>query len=330
MGWIARAIDAGHDYRNPLTDVAEGLFVDIGATRAKASQFWMLLILSAVIAAGGVVGNSTPAVIGAMIIAPLATPIYGVALASVIGSSRRLGAAALLLVSGIAVNIAIGVLAGLVLVQRMPLDANPQITGRTAPTILDLIVAVATGVAGAFALSRRDVSNILAGVAIAISLVPVLAVVGITAGAGRFDMAWGALLLFLTNVAAILVAGAIVFGAAGYQREAGERSARAAREAKAFIAVFLVALIVPLGFASLRTARYEGWVLATTAASRNWVDGTGWQLDSVEVAGNDIVIRVLGAGDQLPIERLRSAVRKSVPSRVPVKLVEESGTTTGL
>ena len=112
MGWMTRAIDAGKDYRNPLEDVAEGLFVDIGDPRAKLSQFWMLLVLSATIAAGGVVGDATPAVIGAMIVAPLATPIYGVALATVMGSSKRLRAALALLVSGIVVNIAVGVLVG--------------------------------------------------------------------------------------------------------------------------------------------------------------------------------------------------------------------------
>ena len=330
MGWMTRAIDAGKDFRNPLEDVAEGLFVDIGDTRAKHSQFWMLLVLSAIIAAGGVVGDATPAVIGAMIVAPLATPIYGVALATVIGSPARLRAAMTLLVSGIAVNIGIGVIAGLFLTQRLPLDANPQITGRTAPSMLDLYIAVATGIAGSFALTRRDVSNILAGVAIAISLVPVLAVVGITAGAGRFDLAWGALLLFLTNVAAILIAGALVFGAAGYAREAAERDPRTARRARVFITVFLVAILVPLGAASLRTGRYDGWMSSTTTAAEQWVRGTEWTLDSVRISGDDIVITVLGAGEPPPVEELRAAVRRDVPDKVPVVLVEESGATTQL
>jgi uncharacterized hydrophobic protein (TIGR00271 family) len=322
---MARAIDAGRDYRNPLADVAEGLFVDIGNRRAKLSQFWMLLVLSAIIAAGGVVADSTPAVIGAMIVAPLATPIYGVALGTAIGAPLRLRSALLLLTSGIAVNIAIGVLAGLVLTQRLPLDANPQIVGRTAPVMLDLIVAVATGVAGAFALTRRDVSNILAGVAIAISLVPVLAVVGITLGAGRFDLAWGALILFLTNVAAILIAGTLVFGAAGYRDEAAEHDPRVARRARRMIIVFVLALLIPLGAASLRTSFYESWVIATTDAATEWVSGTEWTLDSVRVVGDEIVITVLGPGEAPPEEDLIAEVRRSVPENVPVRLIEESG-----
>src|SRR5664279_330471 len=218
MNRLSSLIDAGARFRNPLADVEDGLFLNIGAKRAKYSQFWMLLVLASLIAAGGVVGDSTPAVIGAMIVAPLATPIYGVALATVTGSRRNLLASLLLLVEGIAVNVLICFLVGMFSIARMPLDANPQITGRTAPTLLDLAIAITVGVAGSFALVRRDVSNILAGVAIAISLLPVLAVVGITLGSGRLDLAWGAFVLFLVNAAAIIVAGVVVFGAAGYAR----------------------------------------------------------------------------------------------------------------
>ena len=330
MSWISRAIAAGGEHRTALTEVEEGLFVDEGDTRAKLSQFWMLLVLSSLIAAGGVVGNSTPAVIGAMIVAPLATPIYGVALATVIGSYRRLRTALLLLVGGIAVNIALGVLVGFVTVQRMPLTANPQIVGRTAPTLLDLAVATATGLAGAFALSRRDVSNILAGVAIAISLVPVLAVVGITAGAGDFKLATGALLLFLANVAAILIGGVIVFGAAGFGRLASERDPRVALRARVFVSVFVVAILVPLGLESLRTARYEHYQNASQAAARAWAKGTPWKVESVEADGSTIVITVLGPNPSPPIDALRAAVRRSVPRSVPVTLTEDSGTTVSL
>ena len=101
MGWTARVIDAGAAFRNPLEDVEDGLFITSGDRRAKLSQFWVLLVLASLIAAGGVIGDATPAVIGAMIVAPLATPIYGVALATVSGSRSNLGASLLLLVEGI-------------------------------------------------------------------------------------------------------------------------------------------------------------------------------------------------------------------------------------
>jgi len=330
MGWLTRAIDAGGEYRNPLDDIEDSLFLTAGARRAKTSQFWVLLVLASLIAAGGVVGDSTPAVIGAMIVAPLATPIYGVALATVSGSRRDLLASLWLLVLGVAVNILIGFLVGLVTISRMPVDMNPQIVGRTAPTLLDLGIAVAVGIAGSFALVRRDVSNILAGVAIAISLVPVLAVAGITLGSGRLDLAWGAFVLFLTNAAAIIVAGVAVFTAAGYAREAGERGRHPGRRAKVLIAVFVIVLLIPLGAASLQTLRYERWIGSTETAAEAWVQGSGWQVQSVQQTGGAIVIHAFGPEDPPPVSALKDAVRIDVPQRIDVLVIEETGKTTAL
>jgi len=327
MSWLARAIDAGQEYRKPLADIEDDVFLDIGATRAKSTKFWVQLALASVIAAGGVISNSTPAVIGAMIIAPLGTPIYGLALAAVAGQRRALRSSLALLVSGIVVNILIGVLIGLVTVNRMPLDLNPQIIGRTAPTVLDLVVAVAVGVAGSFALARRDVADILAGVAIAISLVPVLAVVGITLGSWRLDLALGAFILFLTNAAAILIAGAIVFSAAGYRREAEDRDEKAGHRARIAIVVLLIVLVVPLGASSAQILLYERWTGDTETAAQQWITGTDWKLETVTQSSNEIVIDVIGPGTPPPLAQLKAAVRKSVPESVPVKVIEDSGRT---
>ena len=325
MGWLARVIDAGHDYRNSLTEVEDGLFLTQGDRRAKVSQFWVLLVLASAIAAGGVIGNSTPAVIGAMIVAPLATPIYGVALATVTGSRRNLGASLLLLVEGIVVNILVGVAIGLITFDRMPLTVNPQVTGRTAPTLLDLTVAVFTGIAGSFALVRRDVSNILAGVAIAISLVPVLAVVGITLGSGAWGMAWGAFILFLTNAAAIIVAGVVVFTAAGYQRDAAARGAHIGRRAKWVIAVLVVILVAGLSVASARTYAYQVYVNDTEHAAQTWAEGTQWTVETVDLVGTSIVATAVGPGDPPSLDDLKAAVRAKVPSFVPVTILLGNG-----
>jgi uncharacterized hydrophobic protein (TIGR00271 family) len=330
VGWLARAIDAGQEYRKPLVDIEDDVFLDIGATRAKSTKFWVQLVLASVIAAGGVIGDSTPAVIGAMIIAPLGTPIYGLSLAAVAGQRHALRNSLRLLLSGIVVNILVGVLIGMVTVNRMPLDLNPQIVGRTAPTLLDLTVAVAVGIAGAFALSRRDVADILAGVAIAISLVPVLAVVGITLGSWRLDLAFGAFILFLANAAAILIAGAIVFTAAGYKREAEDRDERAGHRARIAIFVLVVVLLVPLGASSAQILFYEKWSRDAETATRQWIAGTEWTLETVDQSGNEIVITVIGPDSPPPTGTLKAAIRKDVPEYVPVTIIEDSGRTESL
>jgi uncharacterized hydrophobic protein (TIGR00271 family) len=330
VGWLARAIDAGGENRSKLEEIEDALLLTSGARRAKTSQFWTLLVLASLIAAGGVVGDSTPAAIGAMIVAPLATPMYGVALATVTGSRRDLFASLWLLVAGIALNVFLGYLVGLVTISRLPVDVNPQITGRTAPTLLDLGIAITVGVAGSFALVRRDVSNILAGVAIAISLVPVLAVVGITLGSGSLDLARGAFVLFLVNAAAIIVAGVVVFTAAGYERMARERGRQPGRRAKVLIAILVIALVVPLSLASLRTLRYEQWVGDTKTAPEQWAKGTDWQIESVAQVGGNIVIAAIGPGPPPSVDSLKAAIRGKVPQRIVVQMVEGSAKTVGL
>lgn len=330
MGWLERVVDPGREFHKPLTDIEDDVFLHVGATRAKTSKFWVQLALASVIAAGGVIGDSTPAVIGAMIIAPLGTPIYGLALAAVIGDRKALRSSLRLLVAGIAVNILIGVLVGLVTFNRMPIDVNPQIVGRTAPTVLDLMVAVATGVAGSFALARRDVADILAGVAIAISLVPVLAVVGITLGAGRFDLAGGAFILFLANAAAILIAGAVVFRVAGFAREAVDRDERAGHRARVAIIVLVVILLVPLLGSSAQILQYEHWTGVAEEATTQWLAGTEWKLEDVTQSSNEIVITVIGPGGAPPADELKASIREKIPDWVPVSLIEDSGRTEDL
>jgi uncharacterized hydrophobic protein (TIGR00271 family) len=325
MSVLSRVIDAGGEHRRTLAEVEDGLFVGRGSRGAKLTQFWVLMVLASIIGAGGVVSNSTPAVIGAMIVAPLATPIYGAALATVIGSRRDLRTALLLLAAGVVVNILIGMVISQITFNRMPLDANPQIIERTAPKILDLIIAISVGVAGAFALVRRDVVNILAGVAIAISLVPVVEVVGITLGSGRLDLAWGAFLTFLTNAAAIIVAGVVVFTAAGYRSVAAERVPRDGRRAKVLITALVIALIIPLTVSSVRTYRYQSWMSATEDAARRWVANTGWRVVDVRQAGDEITVTVIGPGDPPAHETLQAEVRRLVPATVTVRLIEDSG-----
>ena len=123
-----------------------------------------------------------------MIIAPLSTPIMGTALSIV--KREHTGGLRFVALGGLLV-IAVGVVVALLLPDAYDLTTNGQVTGRTSPGVVDLLAAVATGFAGAIALARRDVAAILPGVAIAISLVPPLGVVGICLGRGAVAMALG-------------------------------------------------------------------------------------------------------------------------------------------
>ena len=154
-----------------------------------------------------------------MIIAPLSTPIMGIALGIV--NRQRRGATRFVLFGGLLV-IGVGVLFSAALPGSYDLLGNSQIASRTSPGLLDVIAAVATGFAGAVALARRDVAAVLPGVAIAISLVPPLAVVGVCLGQGAGWLAVGALLLFLSNLLALVLAGTVVYAGPRLRRR-GDR-----------------------------------------------------------------------------------------------------------
>ena len=172
-------------------EIREAVYLFEGDVGAKQSRFWLLLVLATGIATAGVIADSTATVIGAMIVAPLAIPIQGVAVAIAYGELRPLLLSASILASAVATVICLAALLGWVLPELHHPSDNSQITGRVSPTLVDLVAAATTGLAGSFAVARRDIGDILPGVAIAISLVPPLAVVGVTAVDGDWSGALG-------------------------------------------------------------------------------------------------------------------------------------------
>jgi uncharacterized hydrophobic protein (TIGR00271 family) len=130
--------------------------------------------------------GGVPAVLsGAMIITPLMTPVLGTMLSIVLANRTNLTRSLLLVAGGAVVAIAIGWLVGLLVVDPVVAETNSQVAQRVHPKLIDLVAALATGAVGSVALVRRDISDTLPGVAIAISLVPPLSVVGLTFQASR-------------------------------------------------------------------------------------------------------------------------------------------------
>ncbi len=194
--------------------------------------FYFMLGLATVIATFGLLANSAATIIGAMIIAPLMYPIMSLSFGIVIGRRRLLFRSAVTLVTGVFLVIGIAFASTELLGLRI---AGSEILSRTQPTLLDLGVALAAGGASAFAYTRRSVFSAIAGVAIAVALVPPLAVAGIGLALGREgsadktlafselgqysgvgDVAAGAFTLFLTNLSGIVIVAAGVFLFHGY------------------------------------------------------------------------------------------------------------------
>ena len=176
-------------------------------------------------------------------------------------------------------------------------STSTQVAARVNPRLIDLLAAVATGAVGAFAQCRDDVSDTLPGVAIAISLVPPLAVVGLTLEGGEPGQAWGALLLFLTNVAAILLTGVVVMSIFQLHRHAAAEAVAhfSRRKAIAVVVVFVVAIAVPLGFATAHLTRDRSNESQASRVARAWAEPAGWSVLSVGQTSSGLTITVAGA-----------------------------------
>jgi APA family basic amino acid/polyamine antiporter len=208
-------------------------------------NYFVLIVLSCIIATLGLLLNSAAVVIGAMLVAPLMSPIMAFSLGLVLSDVRLLRLSIEAVFKGVALAVIIATFIGVLSPFK---ELTGEIMARTQPTLLDLAVALASGMAGAYAMAREDVSAALPGVAIAAALMPPLGVVGLGLSLGDARVAGGAFLLFVANIAAISLAGVIVFMLLGIrpQIRQPETQRQVSRRLFGFILLLLV-IAIPLG-----------------------------------------------------------------------------------
>jgi uncharacterized hydrophobic protein (TIGR00271 family) len=284
------------------------LFFEGENKNRQMQNFIVLLALATVIATYGVVTDSTASVIGAMIIAPLMTPIMAAAAAVTMGSTIRLRQALRLVTFGILGVIVLAMLLTFFIPDSMiSFPTNSQITSRVSPGLLDLMIALAAGAAGAYAIGRQEIADSLAGVAIAISLVPPLSVVGISLAKGEWVDCGGAFLLFLTNFFAILLAGAIVFRLMGLERlgfvDANQDTKR--RVVRVIIAGTLLITLLLAG------TTYNVWVktselTGTADAVTDWLGDTSFQVVDIKIRPSEVDITIRGDDPVPPLNNLHT------------------------
>ncbi len=284
--------------------------------QARLVRFGALLVMASAIATFGLYADSVATVIGAMIVAPLMLPIMGLAFGIAVGDRKAIGTSLLVGVSGMATAIAVGYLISFMMPSVFDPTSNAQIMARTAPRLVDLMAALATGLAGAFAISRADVSDTLPGVAIAISLVPPLANVGILLGANRPDLAAGSLLLFVTNYLAILLTGAFVFGIMGYPKAALEgKTPRIKHAAIAIVVVMVMVVAVPLGVTSFQVMTGHAAESGVAEATKAWLQGSDYRFVSATTDQDSVNVIVAGQGKLPAKEALVSSLEGNMYGR---------------
>ncbi|MCJ7534941.1 MAG: DUF389 domain-containing protein, partial [Anaerolineales bacterium] len=216
-------------------------------------DFFLLVILSCTIATMGLLTNSVAIIIGAMLVAPLMSPILGMGMASITGDGHLLRDSISGVIQGAIVAIVVSFLwtwlnrsLPFILLQEVP----GEVIARTNPSPIDLTVAVAGGIAAAYALAQPHLSAALPGVAIATALMPPLCTIGIGLALDRMDIAGGAGLLFVTNTVAIAFAATLVFFALGFGPKAITAANRLPRSL-IFAALLTVTLMIPLTYVSV-------------------------------------------------------------------------------
>ena len=209
-----------------------------------------------------------------MLVAPLMSSIIGTGLAIVLGEARFLRLAVGTVVKGVVLALIIGFLVGLLQVNR-PLTS--EILSRTAPTLLDLGVALLAGMAGAYALCESDAAGALPGVAIAAALVPPIASAGIAFAHFEWVSGLGALLLFGANFVAINFASILLFLALGFRPAINQKERRLLQQRTARWALVSLAVVtLVLGYITYslanETAR-EAHIRDVTQAQLEQISG---------------------------------------------------------
>ncbi len=321
-------------YEAPLPP--EELRSEMLVAASASVGYYIMLGLSASLATLGLIANSSVVIIGAMIIAPLMNPIIANAFALARGNREIFTRSVFSIATGVLLVIAVAM--GVTLLVDSKLQGG-EVLSRGNPSLIDLGVAVASGIAGAIAWSRRKIANALPGVAIAVALVPPLCAAGVGFALG--DQAvkdplytdideiqaveWGALLLFLTNFAAILLFGCLVFLVQGYGRWKGSMLRLVS------VVVLVGVLLMPLSASSGKIHMRSRVMDILKTLSRDFPDWEKAQLSHAQVEFEEDVLvvglrvaapsGVIGGEDVAAIEDAL-AVRLGRPVRVQISLLE--------
>ena len=213
------------------------LFLALRDDARTDSIYIVLMVLSTMLATVGLFQNSSAVVIGAMLLAPLMTPIISLSM----GLLRQDDGLTTRSMIKIVIGVVVALLSAILITQAFTHKIiTEEMQARLNPTLLDLAVAIIAGVAGAYTKAYKEILQSLAGVAIAVALVPPLAVAGIGAGRLDWDFFSQAFLLFSTNLVGIILAATFTFRVLGYS------SAVYGRHGIRIVTLALILIAIPL------------------------------------------------------------------------------------
>ena len=218
----------------------EELYADIQDVAGFSKIYMVMVMLSSLVAAIGILRDNMAIIIGAMVIAPLLGPNVGLSLATALADATLARKALKTNISGILVVLAVSFVLGLVITFDPTI---PEIVSRTEVGLGDIILALASGTAGTLAFTSGLPSTTLVGVMVAVALLPPLVTFGLLVGASQETMAMGALLLFLTNLICVNLSGVATFLVQGIRPLTWWEAARAQKAARRALVLWILLLL---------------------------------------------------------------------------------------
>ena len=285
--------------------VLEDLFV-FGKENQTPYLFRMavLLLLSTVIASAGLLSDSAAVVIGAMLVAPMMNPVMAAAGSVVMGWPRRFYASLWLV---FAMGVTALLLSALIALLSPEVVIIPeQVQARTRPTFYDLLIALAAGAAGAYTIARKE-SGAIPGVAVAVALLPPLASAGILLTTGEYELATRAIVLFLTNLVAMILAGALTFMVVGVSPPISRKQSAAFVRGQIWLFFLLtVAVSVPLWFYSEKILFNAQYRAAKSEVLQSWLSENRLELVDVDISRESklLVLGLTGPNPPVNLEGL--------------------------
>lgn len=234
--------EAGSDEKEQkkATAAREELYHDVAQGARFDGNFVLLVLLSTIVAAIGLLENNVAVIIGAMVIAPLLGPNMALALGTALGETDLMWRALRTNLGGILIAFLIALLIGIV----WPIASlSPELLSRTDVGLAGIALALASGAAAVLSLTTR-VSSVLVGVMVAVALLPPATAMGLMTGSGHYQLAIGAGLLLATNIVCVNLSAKLVFLFKSVKPRTWLEQQKARQSMTVYLLIWLVSLVI--------------------------------------------------------------------------------------
>lgn len=240
--------DAGKKKERSAATTREELYDSIEKNARLNSTYVILVVLSTIVVAIGLLKDNVTVVIGAMVIAPLLGPNIALALAAALGDTSLMLKSLKTSLVGLVLALGLSFLIGAL----WPLNVHSrELLARTEVGLDSIVLALASGAAAVLSLST-GLPSVLVGVMVAVALLPPTATMGLMLGAGKYDMAIGAGLLLAANVVSVNLAAKVSFIFSGIKPRTWLEKRKARQSMAAYIFFWIVSLAVLVAVIVLR------------------------------------------------------------------------------